>query len=210
MKKRQERLGVLLVPLLALLVVPYRLESQDPNRFGGGFGPRVDRPLPDLPAGERLRVVEMELVIEDGEVLQVSIKEGSAGTLHTPQYTLALVPRVIDAAGGEVELRVVHLPGGQERGPARASEPMPVLVKEGIPAPLAHFPIEVQVVDIRHAEPAQAATVAPISLDEVLLFQEDVTAAANCCVTCGSVTLCGCKVSMRCGFCCVDCCNLAK
>lgn len=159
-------------------------------------------------------IIELEVQVEGGQPFQVSLWAGQEAFLRSQRHDLALeiIPDVVEATAGLVTLRVGRTLGNGLRGGLLASEALEVPVQVGFPQPLAYFPVEVRVLEIR--KPTLVERLAAeqrrsrASLDTKAKFpKDDIIPRMVCCVTCGGDTLCGCRVSAGCGSCCDDCCG---
>ncbi|HLE84016.1 MAG TPA: hypothetical protein VJG13_06730 [Thermoanaerobaculia bacterium] len=164
-------------------------------------------------------IVELEVQAHGGEPFRASLWAGQAATFRSERHGLELriVPAALDLSSGDVTLEVAEtlrnpVLRGMSRGLEALAEVTQVAARAGFRQPLAHFPVDVRVLEVRrptHAEmmAAQASRLGASLLSKTRSPGDDIVPVESCCVTCGGDTLCGCRVSATCGGCCDGCCG---
>jgi len=170
------------------------------------------------PDGGQPYLVTLEVTYGPSESFQVAAYAGQLLTLRdaTLDYNLGIIPRVTDAAGGDLTLELVALDDPEDAGRplqgarrylgtldgkvgflsvTATSQPGPVGIRVlSVDAPAAPGLFLQQA---PACERASASSLAGDPDDPLELKQ-----VGGCCVTCGNITACGCAVSMSCGSCC--------
>ena len=168
-------------------------------------------------------IVELEVQAQGGEPFRASVWAGQAATFRSERHGLDLriVPAALDLASGDVTLEVAEtlrnpVLRGMSRGLEALANVTEVAARAGFRQPLAHFPVDVRVLEVRRPTAAELAGARASRLDPSLAAKarpsgDDIVPEETCCVTCGGDTFCGCRASASCGSCCETCCGaLAK
>jgi hypothetical protein len=154
------------------------------------------------------RIIDMHVNAErENRSFQGSVVEGQGFrmTFHGAGV-FEIVPVVVNQTQGTFRVTVYRGPEGGEATELRAVET--VVARLGVPVALRSMPAMGLVVEgIRQAPPPQprahsiSYTGSPsVRIARTLAFEA-------CCIRCGNVTACGCKVSGDCDFCCeAPCC----
>lgn len=161
---------------------------------------------------------ELEVRMQDGgEPYLVTVWEGQAATLRSDRHDLSLVvvPSTDGRYDGVASLWVSEPIGVRPRGVVLGSA-TEVHVQMGFRQPLAHYPVDVRLVEVRQATRAEmmAARVAEFRSSDTMFLEDGIiiTSQGTCCVSCSNGDeFCGCSIRAPCGSCCDGCCGaLAK
>lgn len=165
------------------------------------------------PTGSRA-LFELEVQMQDGEEpYRVAVWEGQAATLRSERHGLSLVvvPSTDGRTDGVASLWVSEPIGVLPRGVllGAATE---VHVQVGFRQPLAHYPVDVRLLEVRKATRAEmmAARVAEFRSSDTMYLKDGIviTSQGTCCVSCANGDeFCGCSVRASCGSCCDGCCG---
>ena len=170
---------------------------------------RPDRPSCE-PASTSRTSVTLLITAKNGQSFEVMIREGQVATYRddsTGRY-LGLSPRIVDAAGGDLDLGVYALAEERTRdGGLVVTERLgSVRTKAGH---FSYLPLEEFLrIDVTHIVPAATdsigagSSIEPEGPGETLL---PAPGAGPCCVTCDILKVCGCSVNGSCGSCSGDC-----
>ena len=154
-----------------------------------------------------VRLIHGELTLPEGNVMHFSVREGELllvrGLLDSSNETVALQVSGSEEAGFSVRRfgsisEVPEHPEFVDQGSVRLR---PHVSESAI---LGDLSIKILGTEWRSMDTPPMSTPGRLEGEEALRN----VAAGSCCVTCGSVTACGCAVSHSCGSCCSDpCCG---
>lgn len=158
-------------------------------------------------------VFELEIQIEGGVPFQVTVWEGQAATLRSERHDLSLVvvPSITDRLSGEVSFWIGE-PVGQ-RAEGLVIRPVgEAAAQVGFRQPLAHLPVNVEVMEVREPTRAERMQAPATELrDSFIMYRKDgpsIVSQGTCCLRCASGDqLCGCCVKAPCGVCTGGCCS---
>ena len=147
------------------------------------------------------RVIDMHLNVEsDNRSFNGSVVEGKGFRVTLAGVgTFEIMPVLVSE--GRYAVAVRGGPEGAESSDLRQLET--VNAREGVPVALRSMP-QVGLVIEGSRIAAPTALVRPAAYTFASMPRATMT--DRCCVTCGIVTACGCKVQGDCGFCCVEPC----
>lgn len=166
-------------------------------------------------------IVEVEVHFNNGEIVPVSVREGTLFTVRTDSYYYAFSPK-IDASNGEVrfelfDVEVVPGPEGGEIASAvgviRAdlgeiawSKEEPVLKRMDL-----FFDFDLRVGTVRTGRGFSMPSRKDPSLTKDPEALRRMAARGTCCIqTCNGAEVCGCSVQSACASCCTGgCCGVA-
>lgn len=156
------------------------------------------------------RIIDMHVNVEsENRAFDGSVVEGQRFRISIRgRGTYELLPVLADASTGRFRVTVFTGPEGAERGEMRQAGT--VDARQGVPVALPAMPSTSLVIDgVRRAEPVAAGTQTRYQL--MSYARPGIRLASQqteCCITCGNVTACGCRVVHTCDFCCLaPCCR---
>lgn len=152
------------------------------------------------------RIIDLHVNAEaDNRSFDATVVEGKRFRLSFDGVgTFEIMPLVLNQARGTFRVTVYRGPEGAESADLRLVETVDAQV--GVPVALRSMPSVGLVIDgVRSAEAVAAMT----SNQAVRSAWRGFAMQDDCCVTCGNVTACGCRVVADCDFCCVaPCCKM--
>jgi hypothetical protein len=166
------------------------------------------------PVPRLANLVTLELTLLDGETVTVTVPDGRLATFanHDLGYRVGIVPNVVDAASGEVELELFEVADRSGRPAVKGR--LEVLRGQvgfrSVTAAAGALPLDIRVLEagplVRRPGSACTSSSDTLSLSPVPDEGDEMRNWADgCCVTCGGLQTCGCSVATSCGTC-WDCC----
>lgn len=193
------------MPFPLLFCVLVLLTTALPGSAAASVDPSCE---PASPAGA---AVVLSITGHSGEAFRVVAPEGQLASYHdfSTGRALAIVPRIVDAAGGDLDLDVYRLEAGAYSEPMVLRERIDsIRAKVGYPS---HLSLEEFLrIDVIQFVPTVTASGPMSTLSTVAVENPGETllpapGGGPCCITCDTVTVCGCSVSGSCGSCTGDC-----
>lgn len=156
------------------------------------------------------RIIDLHLNLEsENTALDASVVEGQRFRVSIEgSGTYEVMPILAEPRAGRFRVTVFRGPEGAES--ARLREAGTVTARQGVPVALPGMPSASLVIDgVRRAQPV--ASTAP-SRDQLIAYTARSllrpSLQTDCCIRCGNVTACGCRVVGDCDLCCVSpCCR---
>jgi hypothetical protein len=168
---------------------------------------------PNAVGQQAIRTVGIRVVLPDEHTVRITAVEGDMARIAYEGFgVLGFAPKVVNAARPTVSIAVYEVSEVEFGSPTRLIETV-VLEGKGKATLGKVAGVDLQLDTVRvvyETDVSRTAMSRPASLFSVALASTLPSPAKRgpCCVTCGSVTSCGCAVVDSCGCCCDwPCCN---